>query len=90
MKTRTKVIIGIVAGLTLIGACTDSKDKKDEPKVTTTTAKPVTTTTAKPVTNTVNAGSFCSPAGATGVTSTGLPMTCKPSDSDSRNRWRAS
>jgi hypothetical protein len=39
--------------------------------------------------NTVNPGSFCAPAGATGVTSTGKPMVCRTSDTDSRNRWRS-
>ncbi|MDH6542947.1 hypothetical protein [Streptomyces sp. SPB4] len=34
----------------------------------------------------VHAGSFCAPAGATGVTSAGTPMVCGPG-SDGRNRW---
>ncbi|MFE2168289.1 hypothetical protein ACFXB3_25015 [Streptomyces sp. NPDC059447] len=34
----------------------------------------------------VHPGSFCSPAGATGVTSAGTPMVCGPG-SDGRNRW---
>jgi uncharacterized membrane protein YgcG len=37
---------------------------------------------------TVRAGSFCSPAGATGVSSTGKPMVCGPA-SDGRNRWHS-
>jgi hypothetical protein len=37
----------------------------------------------------VTAGSFCSGAGSTGVTSTGKPMVCKTSDTDTRLRWRA-
>jgi putative cell wall-binding protein len=51
-----------------------------------TTCPPPTTTTVSPVTSTpptvtvpqtgVTPGAFCTPAGATGVTSTGLPMTC--------------
>ncbi|WP_282700309.1 PASTA domain-containing protein [Streptomyces sp. CC219B] len=36
---------------------------------------------------TVHPGSYCSPAGATGVTSAGTPMICGPG-SDGRNRWR--
>ncbi|MEU3404936.1 hypothetical protein ABZ766_13445 [Streptomyces sp. NPDC006670] len=35
----------------------------------------------------VHAGSFCSPSGATGVTSAGTPMVCG-SGSDGRNRWK--
>ncbi|MCX5387475.1 Stk1 family PASTA domain-containing Ser/Thr kinase [Streptomyces sp. NBC_00083] len=37
---------------------------------------------------TVHPGSFCSPAGATGVTTAGTPMVCGPG-SDGRNRWHA-
>ncbi|WP_223733141.1 PASTA domain-containing protein [Streptomyces purpurogeneiscleroticus] len=37
---------------------------------------------------TVHPGSFCAPAGATGVTSAGTPMVCGPG-SDGRNRWRS-
>lgn len=36
----------------------------------------------------VTAGAFCSPAGALGKTKTGLPVTCKTSTTDTRNRWR--
>jgi hypothetical protein len=36
----------------------------------------------------VHPGAFCSPAGATGVTSAGTPMVCKTSPTDSRLRWR--
>ncbi|WP_217182392.1 hypothetical protein [Streptomyces sp. AC495_CC817] len=36
----------------------------------------------------VHPGSFCSPPGATGVTSAGTPMVCGPG-SDGRNRWRS-
>ncbi|MFG2717925.1 PASTA domain-containing protein [Streptomyces sp. NPDC048416] len=37
---------------------------------------------------TVHPGSFCAPAGATGVTTAGTPMVCGPG-SDGRNRWHA-
>lgn len=40
-----------------------------------------------PSVGTVHAGSFCSPAGATGVSSKGKPMVCGPA-SDGRNRWQ--
>ncbi len=36
----------------------------------------------------VTAGAFCSPQGATGVTSTGIPMTCV-SEGGAQARWRA-
>ncbi|MDW8804202.1 PASTA domain-containing protein [Streptomyces scabiei] len=38
---------------------------------------------------TVHPGSYCSPQGATGVTTKGTPMVCGPG-SDGRNRWRSS
>ncbi len=38
---------------------------------------------------TVTAGAFCSSAGATGVTSTGTPMTCATTATDTQLRWRA-
>jgi len=38
---------------------------------------------------TVHPGSYCSPAGAAGVTKAGTPMVCGPG-SDGRNRWRSS
>lgn len=36
----------------------------------------------------VTPGAFCSPAGATGKSSSGVTYTCKSSSTDSRNRWR--
>jgi hypothetical protein len=39
-----------------------------------------------PSVGTVHAGSFCSPAGSTGLSSTGKPMVCGPG-SDGKNRW---
>jgi hypothetical protein len=36
----------------------------------------------------VHPGAFCSPAGATGVTTAGTPMVCGPA-SDGRNRWHS-
>jgi hypothetical protein len=37
----------------------------------------------------VHPGAFCSGAGSTGVTTTGKPMVCKTSATDTRLRWRA-
>jgi hypothetical protein len=36
----------------------------------------------------VHPGAFCSPQGAMGNTVDGTLMQCKPSATDSRNRWR--
>ena len=36
----------------------------------------------------VTAGAFCAPAGASGLTKTGLQVSCKISATDTRNRWR--
>jgi putative cell wall-binding protein len=46
-------------------------------------------TSPPPPANVVTPGAFCSPAGATGVSATGLAMVCKTSATDTRNRWRA-
>ena len=45
-------------------------------------------TTAAPSSAIVNAGSYCSPIGALGVTAAGRPMICTTSATDSRLRWR--
>jgi hypothetical protein len=64
------------------------------PKVVQTYApKPVQTvapqqTTPAPSGDTVHPGSFCAPAGATGVSKTGKSEICGPA-SDGRNRWHA-
>jgi hypothetical protein len=36
----------------------------------------------------VHPGAFCSPEGALGLTNKGTLMRCKPSATDSRDRWR--
>lgn len=38
--------------------------------------------------NIVHPGAFCAPDGATGVTVDGVPMVCKTTAKDSRDRWR--
>lgn len=40
------------------------------------------------VTEPVYPGAFCAPRGATGRSAKGATYTCKPSDTDARNRWR--
>lgn len=51
---------------------------------------PTPTQNTAPSTSTqlITPGAFCSPAGATGVSKTGVPYTCKTSSTDTRNRWR--
>jgi hypothetical protein len=51
----------------------------------TPTPTPTPTTSQLP---TVSPGAFCSPAGATGKSSSGVLYTCKTSPTDTRNRWR--
>ena len=61
------------------------------PTPTVSTA-PVSTPTPTPVENNnsliVTPGAFCAPAGASGVSRTGVSYTCKTSPTDTRNRWR--
>ena len=59
----------------------------------TPTATPIVTPSASPIPSatqvvTVSPGAFCSPAGATGKSSSGVLYTCKTSPTDARNRWR--
>ena len=49
---------------------------------------PVVSTTSIAAVLVVSPGAFCSPFGATGVSGKGIPYTCKPSETESRNRWR--
>lgn len=60
-------------------------------------ASPVSSPVASPATTAAGAGqvagfvtpgAFCSPFGATGVSDKGVSYTCKPSDTEARNRWR--
>ena len=48
----------------------------------------VTPTPTATILPTVSPGAFCSPAGATGKSSSGVLYTCKTSPTDARNRWR--
>lgn len=53
-----------------------------------TPSAPPSSSTAAPLQG-VHPGAYCSPFGALGYTSTGTLMACRPSATDSRNRWRA-
>ena len=48
----------------------------------------VSTATTTSATIFVTPGAFCSPFGATGISEKGVSYTCKPSETESRNRWR--
>ena len=55
--------------------------------------EPAPTATSEPSVSptvgvTITPGSFCSPAGAIGISSSGVSYTCKSSLTDTRNRWR--
>ena len=51
---------------------------------------PEPTQTAEPSVSVkiITPGAFCAPAGATGVSKTGVSYTCKTSSTDTRDRWR--
>jgi hypothetical protein len=55
----------------------------------TTAATAPATTAARPIQQGVTPGAFCASGGASGLTTTGVAMTCTTSATDSRNRWRA-
>ena len=79
-------IVALLVLSLLIAACTAAPT----PTPVTRQQLPLATAApAKPSPSYVTAGAFCSVAGATGVTSTGKPMVCKTTDSDSRLRWRS-
>jgi hypothetical protein len=55
------------------------------------TQSPTATPSISPTqteTKAVTPGAFCTPAGATGMSASGVVYTCKTSATDSRNRWR--
>lgn len=54
---------------------------------TTTTAPSGRTTTSTPVRG-VTDGAVCSPSGANGVTTNGIPMVCMPIAGGNELRWR--
>ena len=61
--------------------------------IATVTSTPTATNSATPTPTatqlpTVSPGAFCSPAGATGRSASGVLYTCKTSPTDTRNRWR--
>lgn len=67
---------------------------KPKSSATKAAAKPLATKKSTPKKSTtsvrsgVHPGSFCSPTGALGRTSSGTLMKCKPSATDARSRWR--
>jgi hypothetical protein len=68
-----------------------SSAARPTPAVTTSTQQATPSPTPAPSSSqVVHPGSYCAPEGAQGVTVAGTPMTCKPSATDSRARWRRS
>jgi hypothetical protein len=51
-------------------------------------SSPAASTGSAQVSGFVTPGAFCTPFGATGVSDKGVTYTCKPSETESRNRWR--
>jgi heme/copper-type cytochrome/quinol oxidase subunit 2 len=74
--------IAATPGVTVTPSATPSATKSVTPTPTPTPTPTATTTT------TVSPGAFCSPAGATGKSTSGVSYTCKTSPTDTRNRWR--
>jgi hypothetical protein len=58
------------------------------PAANTPAAAPAAPSTGGRVSGFVSPGAFCTPFGATGVSDKGVAYTCKPSETESRNRWR--
>jgi hypothetical protein len=68
-----------------------SGESTTTPAVTTSTQPATRSPTPAPSSSqVVHPGSYCAPEGAQGATEAGTPMTCKPSATDSRARWRRS
>jgi serine/threonine protein kinase len=66
-----------------VGATTPAPRPRPRPSTTTTSASP----TKSP--RIVTPGAFCSPEGATGVTSAGTPMRCTLKAGEDQPRWRS-
>jgi len=73
-----------------LGGCATTSSIMTAPAVTTsqTTIQVTTQPTSAQTATYVTPGAFCSPYGATGQSSSGVTYTCKPSDTEARNRWR--
>jgi len=57
-------------------------------KAENSSSTPAPTPTQTAETLVITPGAFCAPAGATGVSKTGVSYTCNTSSTDTRNRWR--
>jgi hypothetical protein len=58
------------------------------PGTVATTTLPASSSGSGQVAGFVTPGAYCAPYGATGVSEKGVAYTCKPSETESRNRWR--
>ena len=85
-QTRTTGKDGVVLGQSPRGAARARPDSVVR-IVISNVQSPSPTKRSAP--RTVHPGAFCSPKGATGVTTRGTPMICKTTSQDARARWRA-
>lgn len=88
IKSKGKLVWnkGVAVAKPTVSA-TPTAEAMASPSSEATTASPTPSATLQVVKD-VTAGAFCTPAGASGLTKTGLPVTCKTSATDTRNRWR--
>lgn len=88
IKSKGKLVWnkGVAVAKTTVSP-TPTVEPTASPTPEATTASPTPSATLQVVKD-VTAGAFCTPAGASGLTKTGLPVTCKTSATDTRNRWR--
>lgn len=75
-------------GVQPLPSSTPSSTISSSPTVTPSSTTPSSTVAPSTTLPVISPGAFCSPAGAQGVSSTGVIYTCKTSDTDTRNRWR--
>lgn len=82
--------------LTICGLVSTNTSTPNSSATPSPTIQPTPEVAPTPIQNTVPStsaqivtpGAFCAPAGATGVSKTGVAYTCKTSSTDTRNRWR--
>lgn len=80
--------VDVPVALTSLSPTTTTAPSTTTSTSTTTTSTTSTTLATASVSGTITPGAFCSPAGATGYSSSRVLYTCKTSSTDTRNRWR--
>lgn len=89
-KAITTTAPAVVKQTTRAKSTTSTSTTKKRTRTSTTTSRPKTSTKSTTKTSslpTIRPGSFCSPRGAKGQYKE-ITYTCKPSQTDNRNRWR--